>query len=125
MAAFQTVRRLFQPAVGAALNDACRKGGTQRLFVTHGCRESCASGNFSLDERCLYAHRATLITFFLQPFTQLLTSETRRLLLTSGDSATTICNSILADNFLWLYRRQFAKEVEAQMPMHRTRCIYY
>ncbi|KAL7060703.1 hypothetical protein AAHC03_09220 [Spirometra sp. Aus1] len=60
---------------------------------------------------------------------ELLTSETKRLLAASGDTATTttttICNSILADNFLWLYRRQFAKEVELQMPMHRTRCIYY
>ncbi|VDM18952.1 unnamed protein product [Hydatigera taeniaeformis] len=50
--------------------------------------------------------------------------KTQELLSREGDRQT-ICNSVTADNFLWLYRRQFAKEVEAAMPMHRTRCIYY
>ncbi|CAH8855029.1 unnamed protein product [Trichobilharzia szidati] len=35
------------------------------------------------------------------------------------------CNSILIDNFLWNYRRSHADEVEAAIPMHRTRCVFY
>ncbi|KAH8872059.1 Queuosine salvage protein [Schistosoma japonicum] len=34
-------------------------------------------------------------------------------------------NSILVDNFLWYYRRSHANEIDAKVPMHRTRCIYY
>ncbi|CDI97224.1 protein of unknown function DUF2419 [Echinococcus multilocularis] len=54
----------------------------------------------------------------------MLVQKTQELLSREGDRET-ICNSVIADNFLWLYRRRFAKEVEAAMPMHRTRCIYY
>uniref|UniRef100_A0A094ZV39 Queuosine 5'-phosphate N-glycosylase/hydrolase n=1 Tax=Schistosoma haematobium TaxID=6185 RepID=A0A094ZV39_SCHHA len=35
------------------------------------------------------------------------------------------CNSIVVDNFLWNYRRSHADEIDAKIPMHRTRCIYY
>ncbi|CAH8592376.1 unnamed protein product [Schistosoma rodhaini] len=35
------------------------------------------------------------------------------------------CNSIMVDNFLWNYRRSHADEIDAEIPMHRTRCIYY
>ncbi|KAK4470734.1 hypothetical protein MN116_006260 [Schistosoma mekongi] len=35
------------------------------------------------------------------------------------------CNSILVDSFLWHYRRSHADEIDAKVPMHRTRCIYY
>uniref|UniRef100_A0A5K3FM03 Queuosine 5'-phosphate N-glycosylase/hydrolase n=1 Tax=Mesocestoides corti TaxID=53468 RepID=A0A5K3FM03_MESCO len=55
---------------------------------------------------------------------ELIVQKTRELFAEAGDERTR-CNSILADNFLWLYRRQFASEVEECMPMHRTRCIYY
>ncbi|VDK33346.1 unnamed protein product [Taenia asiatica] len=55
---------------------------------------------------------------------EMLVQKTRELFSREGDRET-VCNSVTADNFLWLYRRRFAKEVEAVMPMHRTRCIYY
>ncbi|CAD6191200.1 unnamed protein product [Caenorhabditis auriculariae] len=29
------------------------------------------------------------------------------------------------DVFIWVYRRQHAQEIEAKVPFHRTRCIYY
>ncbi|CAH8515281.1 unnamed protein product [Schistosoma turkestanicum] len=35
------------------------------------------------------------------------------------------CNSVVVDNFLWNYRRSHADEIDAKIPMHRTRCIYY
>ncbi|VDQ07961.1 unnamed protein product [Trichobilharzia regenti] len=35
------------------------------------------------------------------------------------------CNSILVDNFLWNYRRSHSDEIEAAIPMHRTRCVFY
>lgn len=35
-------------------------------------------------------------------------------------------NAILIDQFLWDYRRKFAKEIdEKHLPFHKTRCIYY
>ncbi len=62
-----------------------------------------------------------MIVFF---FSKEIVEKTRALLSSEGDK-TIICNSILADNFLWLYRMQFAGDVEKTVPMHRTRCIYY
>ncbi|VUZ48381.1 unnamed protein product [Hymenolepis diminuta] len=55
---------------------------------------------------------------------ELLNEETRKLLAERGNTGV-VCNSVIADNFLWLYRRKFAKEVEEAVPMHRTRCIFY
>ncbi|KAM3176741.1 hypothetical protein ACTXT7_005902 [Hymenolepis weldensis] len=55
---------------------------------------------------------------------ELLNEKTRKLLSDRGNTGV-VCNSVIADNFLWLYRRKFAKEVEEAVPMHRTRCIFY
>ncbi|VDO04694.1 unnamed protein product [Rodentolepis nana] len=55
---------------------------------------------------------------------ELLNEATKALLAERGNTGV-VCNSIIADNFLWLYRRKMAKEVEEGAPMHRTRCIFY
>ncbi|VDN01238.1 unnamed protein product [Thelazia callipaeda] len=34
-------------------------------------------------------------------------------------------NAMYVDNFLWLYRRKNAAQIENVVPFHRTRCIYY
>jgi len=61
----------------------------------------------------------------LQAVEDLVKSTNLLLSAASGENGKIICNSIIADNFLWLYRRKFAAEVERTTPMHRTRCIYY
>ena len=33
-------------------------------------------------------------------------------------------NSIVADNFLWGYRREHVKEMD-DVPYHKVRCVYY
>ncbi len=34
-------------------------------------------------------------------------------------------NSVLIDYYLWGYRRKNSKEIEAKIPFHRVRSIYY
>ncbi|KAK6111332.1 hypothetical protein QQG55_43240 [Brugia pahangi] len=41
------------------------------------------------------------------------------------DGSYTMYNAAYVDNFLWLYRRKNAKEIEEMVTFHRTRCIYY
>lgn len=42
-----------------------------------------------------------------------------------ADGNNVMYNAAYVDNFLWLYRRKNAKQIEEMVPFHRTRCIYY
>ncbi|CAI4229542.1 unnamed protein product [Auanema sp. JU1783] len=55
---------------------------------------------------------------------ELIVEEIRRLKQSGTDNGKEV-NAALVDMFVWVYRRQHAKEVEDKVPFHRTRCIFY
>ncbi|VDL95293.1 unnamed protein product [Schistocephalus solidus] len=75
-----------------------------------------------LDKRtCLHAVECVAVTVAAFYF-QLLVGRYRTI---ANDPSDVTCSAILADKFLWLYRRAHEAAVESRSPMHRTRCIYY
>ncbi|OON14111.1 g-patch domain protein [Opisthorchis viverrini] len=55
---------------------------------------------------------------------QLIVQKVKDLLAEAGHLKTP-CNAILADNYLWTFRREHVAEIDAVIPMHKTRCLFY
>lgn len=52
-------------------------------------------------------------------------AEVKKMIVAEADvSDDTVMNAIIVDHFLWDYRREHADET-ADIPIHKTRCIYY
>ena len=55
----------------------------------------------------------------------LITQNVKKLSELESDGKKVHVNDILVDYFIWNYRRDYAEEIEAFLPCHKIRCIFY